>query len=60
MDELEHHFHQNKDISVHRCECLGHCDTPPSVQFDQQYLPGGDAKKLRKAIKELIKKDQHA
>lgn len=60
LDELQRHFQHNDAISVNHCECLGHCDAPPSVQFDQQYLPGGDAKKLLKAIKELIKKNQHA
>jgi NADH:ubiquinone oxidoreductase subunit E len=61
VKELQKEFQGNKKgIMIGRCECLGHCDTPPSVQYDRIYLPGMNREALKKAIRELLKSAPNA
>ena len=61
VKELQNEFQdKKKGFRVGRCECLGHCDTPPSVQFDKISLPGINREALKKAIREHLKASPYA
>jgi NADH-quinone oxidoreductase subunit E len=60
LENLKTELKGKRNITIEKCECLGHCENTPSVLIDMEFLAGSDFKSLIKQINRHIKNTGNA